>query len=182
MASAVYEGYEILDTLGEGTFGKVELARKDANLYAIKFTSDNQIYSPQILEQIFYKEASLLRGLDHPNIIKLYEGFLHGNFIQPGLCQKKKAGLVFEYAPHSLGQIMELGALEEPLSRALFRQLLEGLSYIHSHNIIHRDIKPENILFDRNYNLKICDFGLSTKVNSSSKPKTICGSDLFKSP
>lgn len=172
----------MLEALGEGTFGKVELARKDGYLFAIKFSSDNQIYSQEILENIFFKEATLLRGLDHPNIIKYYEGFLHGNYIQPGLSQRKRAGLVFEYAPHSLGQLMELGALEEPLARALFRQLLEGLSYIHSHNIIHRDIKPENILFDSCYNLKICDFGLSTRINSSSKPKTICGSDLFKSP
>ena len=59
---------------------------------------------------------------------------------------------------------MELGPLEEPLARALFSQLLNGLSYIHSQNIIHRDIKPENILFDENFNLKICDFGLSVKV------------------
>lgn len=59
---------------------------------------------------------------------------------------------------------MELGPLEEPLARALFRQLLDGLSYIHSENIIHRDIKPENILFDQSFNLKICDFGLSIKV------------------
>jgi serine/threonine protein kinase len=60
--------------------------------------------------------------------------------------------------------------------------LLDGLSYIHSLNIIHRDIKPENILFDQKFNLKICDFGLSIKIEGSVKPKTVCGSDLFKSP
>lgn len=64
----------------------------------------------------------------------------------------------------------------------MFKQLLDGLSYIHSQNIIHRDIKPENILFDENFTLKICDFGLSVKIEGSNKPKTICGSDLFKSP
>lgn len=61
---------------------------------------------------------------------------------------KHKAGIIFEYAPHNLGEIMELGALEEPVARTLFKQMLDGISYLHSNNIIHRDIKPENILFD----------------------------------
>lgn len=61
--------------------------------------------------------------------------------------------------------------------------MLDGLSYIHGQNIIHRDIKPENILFDQDFNLKICDFGLSVKIEGcNNKPKTLCGSDLFKSP
>lgn len=77
---------------------------------------------------------------------------------------------------------MELGCLEENISRTIFIHLLNGLAYLHSKNIIHRDIKPQNILFDERFNIKICDFGLSTKVDPDNKPKTICGSDAFKSP
>lgn len=94
----------------------------------------------------------------------MYQAINNGNYTKPGVCQKKKDALVFEYAPHNLAHIMELGPLEEPLARSLFKQLLDGLSYIHSQNIIHRDIKPENILFDEHFNLKICDFGLSVKI------------------
>lgn len=70
----------------------------------------------------------------------------------------------------------------ENIGRTLFHQLINSLNYLHSNNIIHRDIKPQNILFDQNYNLKIADFGLSTKIINDNKPKTICGSDSFKSP
>ncbi len=90
--------------------------------------------------------------------------------------------MVFEYAPHNLADILEFGALSETLARTIFYQLLDGLSYLHRKNIIHRDLKPQNILFDGNYTIKICDFGLSTQVLADHKPKTICGSDSFKSP
>lgn len=46
MAAIMFEDYEILDTLGEGTFGKVKLARRDGSLYAIKFASESGAYSP----------------------------------------------------------------------------------------------------------------------------------------
>jgi len=77
---------------------------------------------------------------------------------------------------------LEFGALGEPIARTLFIQMINALSYLHSQNIIHRDIKPQNILFDDHYNIKIADFGLSTRVEAEGKPKTICGSDSFKSP
>lgn len=50
------------------------------------------------------------------------------------------------------------------MSRFYFKQLLDGLAYLHSQGIAHRDIKPENILLDKDFNLKIADFGFATPL------------------
>lgn len=125
----------------------MKLASRDGDLFAIKFSSENNAYSHEILQRIFLKETNIIAGLNHPNIIKLYGSYMQGEEATSGMI-KHKAGIIFEYAPHNLGEIMELGALEEPVARTLFKQMLDGISYLHSNNIIHRDIKPENILFD----------------------------------
>lgn len=50
--------------------------------------------------------------------------------------------------------------------RRLVRGLLQGLNFIHRHNIVHRDIKPANVLFDREYNPLLADFGVSSILQS----------------
>lgn len=68
------------------------------------------------------------------------------------LCQ---GGELFDF-------IAQTGRFEEPVARYYFKQLLDGLEYLHNNGISHRDLKPENVLLDDQFNLKIADFGFAS--------------------
>lgn len=75
------------------------------------------------------------------------------------------------------------GRLSEAETMFYFRQILDGLDYVHSFNICHRDLKPENILLGDNGQIKITDFGMSAiHQNVSNTLKTSCGSPHYASP
>jgi serine/threonine protein kinase len=56
------------------------------------------------------------------------------------------------------------------------------LSFIHNKNIVHRDIKPENILFQENYDIKVCDFGFSAPFGYDINRETMCGTPDYLPP
>jgi serine/threonine protein kinase len=100
------------------------------------------------------RELTILRSLDHANVIKLRE-----TFVTP-----EKFTLVFDYMPYDLRKLFKLRKgrpLERNLCRSYAYQVLCAIYYLHVHRVIHRDIKPENLLIDAEGHLKLCDFGLS---------------------
>ena len=84
-------------------------------------------------------------------------------------------GELFEY-------VTGLGELVEEEAVRIFRQIITALSYLHSLNICHRDLKPENILLDRNFNVKLADFGLAAFQPADLWLETWCGSPHYAAP
>ena len=100
------------------------------------------------------REISLLKELNHINIVKLYE-VLHS---------PKKLTLVFEYVEQDLKKLIDSAngkGLDMKLVKILLYQLLKGVDHIHKNKVLHRDLKPQNLLISKDYIVKIGDFGLA---------------------
>jgi len=78
--------------------------------------------------------------------------------------------------------VLRTGKLSETEARNIFRQLISGLQYCHTHLICHRDLKPENVLVDASGNVKISDFGLSNIMRPGKLCSTFCGSPIYCPP
>ncbi|KAE9592841.1 putative protein-serine/threonine kinase CMGC-CDK-Pl family [Lupinus albus] len=151
-----YEGfsYKILQTIEEGVYGRVYRCRHSAtgDIVAIKHIEfgHEQIGVPSSV----VREVSLLRALEHVNIIGLLKVLTKETYVN----------LVFEPLDQDLGRyIRDNGGVQDPLIRKSFLwQILSGVAYCHAHKVLHRDLKPKNLLFDESRMIiKIADFGLA---------------------
>ena len=172
--------YIIKETIGNGTFSKVKLGiNKYTNeKVAIKLLEKKKITEKKDLERIF-REMSIVKTLNHPNIIKTYEIFNKEKYYYM-IMDYCKGGELFDY-------IVKKRRLNEEETSFFFYQIVNGLEYIHSKNIVHRDLKPENLLLSEKNKLKIIDFGLSNyfnlnKDNKKKLLKTPCGSPCYAAP
>ena len=161
------EEYEVLGPLGEGGYGQVYLVRhtKMKLQRAMKIIPVNS----QNEEEKTDEEIELLKNLDHPNIVKLFEYF----------SDNEKYYLITEYCKG--GDLFELikkkKVFSEESAAYIMYQIFRALIYCHyTHNLIHRDIKPENIVVYRQnnaredlYDVKLIDFVISKIFNKSEK-------------
>ncbi|KAI1738987.1 protein kinase SNF1 [Xylaria scruposa] len=166
--------YNIIKTLGEGSFGKVKLAvhRSTGQQVALKIIARKKLISRDMVGRV-EREIEYLQLLRHPHIIKLYSVIKTQNEII----------MVLEYAGGELfDYIVARGRLTEPFARRFFQQMVCAVEYCHRHKVVHRDLKPENLLLDDQLNVKIADFGLSNIMTDGNFLKTSCGSPNYAAP
>jgi protein-serine/threonine kinase len=151
--------YILGQTLGEGEFGKVKMGwKRDGGVQvAIKLIRRDSLgNNPSRLPKI-YREIAILRGLQHPNIVRLHE------MVET----ERHIGIILEYASGGelFDYILQHRFLKDNSARRLFAQLVSGVGYLHKKGIVHRDLKLENLLLDRNRNIIITDFGFANTFN-----------------
>lgn len=164
--------------IGEGTYGSVSIGvqQETAAKRAVKTMSKGNAKHVHRFRQ----EIAILKLMDHPNIIKLYETFEDRRqiYLVMELCEGKE---LFD-------RIIDAGHFTEQHAAVVVQQMLSAVFYMHKNMICHRDLKPENFLFmskgpiDKSV-LKLIDFGLSACFQEGGKPmSTKAGTPYYVAP
>mmetsp|Transcript_56647 Transcript_56647/g.151107 ORF Transcript_56647/g.151107 Transcript_56647/m.151107 type:complete len:544 (-) Transcript_56647:144-1775(-) len=168
----------VADQLGEGGYGTVFRASIKGNpdaVRAVKKIRKELIKSLRALKQ----EIEVMKGADHPNIVKFYESYEDSKhiYLVMEICE---GGELFD-------RIIESGHFTEEQTARCMRQLLRAIRYLHDQRIAHRDLKPENLIFVKNKPpdqtpMKLIDFGLAETIPVGKHLKDQKGSLYYMAP
>lgn len=170
--------YISISFIGAGAFSEVLKCqhRPSKGIRALKITPKHLLVSSKVDTEAFVKEVSILKKLKHPKIVNFFESFEDKRhyYIVTELCEGDTL----------YNRLRRVGKFSEKTVLEIMLQVLEGVSYIHSQNVVHRDIKLENILFvsQDQLDLKIADFGNSSTFSHIKKPKGLCGTLHYLAP
>ena len=168
--------FQILSTLGTGTFGRVRLVKhrcdgNDVEPLALKCLKKNAIIKLKQIDHV-KSEKKVLSIIDHPFIVNL-----KGYFQTPS-----HVYMLLDYACG--GELFTLlrreGRFANDVALFFACEILLAFDYLHAMDIAYRDLKPENLLIDKQGHVKITDFGFAKEVRD--KTYTLCGTPEYLAP
>ena len=165
----VTQYYQILNNLGQGTYGSVKkVLHKQLGEYRAMKIVNKKLSSSN-------NEIEILRKISHPNIVNIFEIFE----------DKKKYYIMSEFCDGGelFSAISEKGFFTELEANKLIKQILQTINYLHQNNIVHRDLKPENIMLMANgKDLKVIDFGTAIELPRKRKLTKFIGTAYYIAP
>uniref|UniRef100_A0A8C8SIE2 Cyclin-dependent kinase 2 n=1 Tax=Pelusios castaneus TaxID=367368 RepID=A0A8C8SIE2_9SAUR len=148
------ENFQKVEKIGEGTYGVVYKAKNKVTGEVVALKKIRLDTETEGVPSTAIREISLLKELNHSNIVKLLD-VIH---------TENKLYLVFEFLNQDLKKFMDsssISGIPLPLIKSYLFQLLQGLAFCHSHRVLHRDLKPQNLLINSEGAIKLADFGLA---------------------
>uniref|UniRef100_A0A096LSF6 Mitogen-activated protein kinase n=1 Tax=Poecilia formosa TaxID=48698 RepID=A0A096LSF6_POEFO len=159
----VGEEYDVIETIGTGAYGVVSSARRRDNGQQVAIKKISNAFEVVTNAKRTLRELKILKHFKHDNIIAIKD------ILQPNLPHSafKSVYVVLDLMESDLHQIIHSAQTLTPEhTRYFLYQLLRGLKYVHSANVIHRDLKPSNLLVNESCELKIGDFGMARGLSS----------------
>ncbi|KAF9127452.1 Suppressor of Sensor Kinase (SLN1) [Mortierella sp. 14UC] len=164
LSDSVAIRWQMAKYIGSGTFGTVYLGTNSdtGELIAVKEIRF-QNASMSLVKSI-HDEMRVMKMLHHPNIVRYDNIEVH----------RHKVFIFMEYCQGgSLADLLEHGRIEdEKVIKFYTHQMLKGLAYLHSENVVHRDVKPDNVLLDHLGNIKFVDFGAAKILAKNQRTRT----------
>ncbi|GAB6019954.1 cAMP-dependent protein kinase [Chamberlinius hualienensis] len=167
------ENFELVKTVGTGTFGRVILCRYRGRnkYYAMKALAISDVIKLKQVEHV-RNEKSILAQIDHPFVIKMYWTHHDRKFLYM-LFEYVNGGELFTY-------LRNAGRFSNSASNFYAAEIVSVLDYLHQRAIVYRDLKPENLLLDHQGHLKITDFGFAKVLHD--RTWTLCGTPEYLAP
>jgi len=162
--------YVVTGILTDGLYGQVRTAvhQLTGEKVIIKTIEKTKI------DMARFREISIMKKLRHSNVVRLLEVVEAPEKLYI-VIQYIEGGELYDYA-------VSKDRLTEDEARVFWRQLVQGVQYMHSRGVVHRDLKLENIMLDKNKNVVIIDMGLSNEMRKDQYLSTFCGSSSYAAP